>query len=189
MKRILLLPVVFLACGACAGPAAATVTPGSGGAFLMYADPTYTSWDLTDSGPSLQVVYIRHELISCVTGGRFKIEDHGYTGVWVSDDALGNEYAGNSQTGIALSYGGATVTPYAVLNVTYLGSGTTPTCSYLIIVADPSEPDGVIAAVDCSNQKHAAAGGVLCVNPDVEYCNCQAAVEPTSWSRVKALYR
>ena len=65
-------------------------------------------------------------------------------------------------------------------------AGAVPACSYVSLVA----PDGhaEATATDCGFTEFTIKTGQGIMNPDGS-CQCNIATEPTSWGKVKALYR
>jgi len=59
-------------------------------------------------------------------------------------------------------------------------------CSYISVLTSDALPEAL--AVDCNFVEFVVGVGQAIVNP-VPGCNCNIATEPTSWGRVKALYR
>lgn len=160
----------------------------------LYADEQGTTCEIAEptSPPIVQV----HVLITGpinVTGVRFKAPQ---PDCWVGATWLGDRTAyggiGNSQTDWSVGFGKCLSTAPAA----YVGS-----IAYLI--SNQAQPCCVVTALpavefvitDCSGnfvEHELEASKPLIVNPN-ETCGCQSAlttaVEPTSWGRVKALYR
>jgi hypothetical protein len=95
---------------------------------------------------------------------------------------------GNSQTGIALSYGSCMpASPFLILTIQYLVQGATPPgCEYWVVPDPTTEYDNVMV-VDCDSVLRESYGGVAYINgfPGL----CTVGVEETTWGKVKSLYR
>jgi hypothetical protein len=153
----------------------------------LYADPGYSVRQAFDTTPGLLKVYVVHEYTSGAVASSFRIAaSPGFTGTWVSDSSPFTSILGTSQTGIYMSYGGCVFAPTLILEVTYALSGTSSTCSFLEVVNHPDQP--FIMTPDCfADEPGPARGGKLIVNPNAS-CST-VATQPTTWGRVKSLYR
>ena len=118
---------------------------------------------------------------------------------WVGDGFPGPRGPiGNTQTGIQLplfapGIGECKTPPVLACIMYFVTTGASQPCCDLVVLPTtsyPIEPYG-LEYLDCSFGVHPAlAGHKVVINPDAS-CPCQlpVATEPTSWGRVKALYR
>lgn len=185
MKRTLLLSLAVLCV---AGLAMAQPNVGSIGVF---SDAGASSCDITDVG-GLVTAYIVHVNAAQANTSRFKLEPTGVGLTLVGENVTSGMLSlGNVSNGITITYGSCRTTyPLLLVTLSYIGSGTTVGCGKLSIVADPAVPAGQVQIIDCSaNERYigAVAGSAL-VSTDGS-CGCDIATEPTSWSKVKALYQ
>jgi hypothetical protein len=88
--------------------------------------------------------------------------------------------------------------PWLVATIPYFyygTPGTEPGCTYTLQVEpDPGSQTGQVESVDCSGVVQLAVGGTLTFFDDTGCRSCYweeciVATEPTSWSKVKSLYR
>jgi hypothetical protein len=180
MKRKLAFAVVIgLFC------APALVLGGSG--LSLYSDVTLTNCALSDQAAGTATVYVAEQSNDGATGIRFRIVGNsGFTGVWLSDSTP-YVTVGNSQTDLSMGYGVCLLGKFPVLTVTYQLFGTS-TCSLLEIA--PAQGFPVSLCISCSfNETPCIGNHALHVNcPGPFDCNPVAA-EPSTWGRVKSLYR
>ena len=149
----------------------------------IFSDAALTNSSLDDNVPGIVSLYVVDTGFQGATGVRFSTEPTaGFTGVWMSD-ASPYVSIGNSQTRIDIGYGTCYPAPVLALTMTYQMFGTSSACSELRIVP----PDGwtwvVAPDVDCSFME-----GIITDLRSLRV-NCALATEPTTWGRVKALYR
>jgi hypothetical protein len=124
------------------------------------------------------------------TGVRFRVPK---PACWVGATWLGDAIQpgmgaiGTSQTDWSVAFGACAPTPAYIGAVSYLISGQAlPCCEVLVL------PAGQFVFTDCAFREFALAEGTrVIVNPNGS-CTCQnltLAVQPTTWGRVKSLYR
>jgi hypothetical protein len=182
MKRIVLVSVVLLAFASAAF---------AQGVVMLYADNTFTQCDASPA-PGLFTAYVVHEVTLGAKAVQYQvIEDTGGLLVYVADQNQFPLVIGNSQTGVAVSYGGCFNNQIHVQNVLYSLVGTPAVCTGLTVVNDPLAPTGEIEATDCNDVKTFPNGSFLSFSDDGS-CPCgelQTPVEETNWGRVKALYQ
>jgi hypothetical protein len=185
--------VVIAACSALLpGPVTAQIIPSSD-QFNIYSDPAFTSKEAFDTAPATLTLFVVHENPVLADQGRtyseFRIVPSvGFTGVWLSETSP-FPVIGASPTGIQIGYSYCVSLPALVLEVTYAVFGTSEDCSYLDVVEHPQNMFGedVPVTVDCNFVYFSGTGGRLTVNPTA---NCPPVpVEPSTWGKVKALYR
>jgi len=181
--RILLIVICIIAL-------TAGLVYGQAGYIGLFADATGTNCEVWDI-PSLVTVYAVHMATSGATFSQWKVESGGgFSMIWISDNySFICIDCGNTQEGIVVPYlGGCQTSPYAMLSINYLSLGTSATCSYLEVVADPDAASGRIEMVDCSATVHPAGGSIMYVNPDGS-CLCgEVAAKETNWGKIKTLY-
>jgi hypothetical protein len=164
------------------------------GQIVIAADPNGISCDIYDTAPGAIQVYVLHMFTPGASGCQFSVNDSEIASNWVYlSELVTAPYLsiGNARGGMAITYGGCVSSPNLVLTMTYLGSGTANSCSFLLIEEDPSAAPPGIYVVDCAYPVPnllTGTGGTAVVNPDGS-CNCNVPAEDASWGRIKHLYR
>jgi len=152
----------------------------------LYSDSALSDCTLDDYAPRIMSIYVA-ETSHEATGVRFRIAaSPGFTGVWVSETTPFFKL-GDSQTDLSIGFGQCLDGHFLVLTMTYQLFGTS-TCSTLSIGPPPGFP--VPLCTSCVFHE------VSCAPPGALHVNCQGGVncnpvatEPTTWGKVKALYR
>jgi len=166
--------------------------PGGGnsaGAVFLYTDAGYNGCDIQDvAGPV--TIYTVHETHNGASALQYASPvPPCWTGaVFVSDEP---EFLaiGDSQTGMALSYGGCLTGQVLVNTMTILSQGLAPPCCALDVTPDPAAPTGQIEGVDCALNTTHPAGAAAVINMDGSCpCGTTTTVETKTWGAVKALY-
>jgi hypothetical protein len=154
----------------------------------IYSDANFTSKEALDNVPGTLTVFIVHEPTPWTLATWFKITpSNGFTGMWLSETTP-FLFLGTSPTGIQIAYGTCLEGPTLVLEVTYSVFGTSEPCSYLEVGAHPEMDCGGPYTEGCPYfEMETGIGGRLTINPTPQ-CS-PAPVEPSTWGRVKALYR
>ena len=154
-----------------------------GGKVALYSDSLFTDSTYVDNVPSVLHVYVVHQdFFALPLGISFRIErSAGFTGTWLSESSPFTVVVGNSQTGVAISYGVCKTPPVLLLDIMYFAHGTSGPCSSLASTAHPPSPSGRIEVNTCME-------GVL-AEPGRLRVNCTVPVESTTWGQVKALYQ
>jgi len=150
----------------------------------IYSDATLTDSTISDDSPRIVNIYVVEKgSFRGATGVRFAIEPTpGFTGVWLGDTTT-HFKVGNSPTDVAVGYGACIPPPILVLTMSYQFFGTSSPCSELRVVP-PACCSGVVAPdVDC----FFAEGQITDLRS--LRVNCPVATEPTTWGKVKSLYR
>ena len=183
MKILLLTTIVILI-------AASATFAQVGGNLAVYSDPQGISCDLLDVS-DINHYYVVHRFTHPpgVFGAIFKIEtDH--TGVLLGWSSPPFPYIGHPLMGISINYLMCLSPPILILEMIYVGSGTTPPCGEMRVVEHPgSNPPG-LWAVDCSINRVPAQGYTSYINNDGSCpCTSPIPVQETTWGQVKALYR
>ena len=150
----------------------------------IFSDAALTESSINDDAPRIVTLYVVESgSFTGATGSRFSTEPNaGFTGVWLGDDSQFATF-GSSPTDVGIGYGACIPPPILVLTMTYELFGTSAPCSGLRI----APPDGsiwvVAPDVDCSFME-----GII-TDLGTLQVNCPTATQPTTWGRVKALYR
>jgi hypothetical protein len=171
------------------------------GAIGVFADGGATSVDINDTAPGLLLVYIVHVNTPGATACQFSLPHPWCFGATYLAESVTppNMGIGNSQTGIAIAYGGCVTSPNMVLTLQYFGQGTTPECCCLYVEADPTASPPGIYVTDCSEPPLLlqAYGGIAAVNANggcIDWhlpagcINDPTPVEQTTWGAIKAIY-
>lgn len=140
---------------------------------------------ITDNVPRVVNFYVleTYDLNGATGVGWFSVEpDPGFTGVWLADTTP-FVHLGTTPTSFTVGYGACIPSPVLVVTMTYQLFGTSA-CTALRIVPPDGFPFVVAPDVGC----HFSEGpirdfGALHINCD------PVATEPTTWGKVKALYR
>jgi hypothetical protein len=182
MKRIVPFLAVFLALAA--RPVNAQVQQHT---INIYSDPAHTSKEAFDLAPGTLTVFVVHEQATGANAVAFRIAaSDGFTGVWLSDTS-DFFVAGTSPTGVQVGYQSCVGPTVLALEVTYTVFGTSDDCSYLEVAAHPDFDYGGPYIAVCVGYPEVGHGGRLTINPNPS-CS-PVPVEPSTWGRVKALYR
>lgn len=179
MKRSLLIAVCLALC--------ASLSFAQGGSIMLFNSTAANDCDMYDSAPGLISVYVIHMYAPCVTASEFMVGQFGTVLTYIADTVTPPFLAiGNSQSGITIAYGGSYASPIHILTIQYFGSGISPPCTHLQVVAHPAV--GAIQAVDCATTIVPATGGDIVMNPVPPDCVCNIPVKETTWGQLKSLY-
>ncbi|MCK5645104.1 MAG: hypothetical protein KAJ19_30165 [Gammaproteobacteria bacterium] len=169
--------------------------PGS----ISLSSSSYRSWccNSYDQQPGLIKIYVYHVFTPGATASQFMVvSSSGAYLTYLGESSPFDAVIGNSQTGIAISYGACLSSPISLLEIMYFGMGLSETCSFISVRPSPSTPSGNIEVADCSDPPNVlfSVGGDLVINPDESCmwweCFCDPdPVEQTSWGQIKSLYR
>jgi len=157
------------------------------GRLSLYSDPAFTECTLSDAAPGVVKVYMAEWSDYGATGLRFRIAGSpGFTGVWLSETSP-FVTIGNSQTDLSMGFGFCLTSRFLVLTITYQMFGTS-TCSQLSIVGAQGFSEPICTGCIFSEEP--------CYGYDPLHVNCSGPfncnplpVEPSTWGRVKSLYR
>ena len=150
------------------------------GDLVIYSDDALTDTTLNDNAPRIVKLHVVHKNHIGSVGVRFAVTaSPGFTGVWLADESPYVEI-GNSPTDISIGYGTCAPAGLKILTMTYELFGTSGPCSSLKVV--PAA--GFLSAIclECFYEYPCCKLGTL-------HVNCAVATEPTTWGKVKALYR
>ena len=154
---------------------------------MIFSNAALTNYTVDDTAPRIVNLYVTGYLFES-TGVRFSVKPGpGFTGVWLGDTSSFVP-VGQSPTDIAIGFGACvTTSSFVVLTMSYQLFGTSSSCSELRV----APADGFSYAEStgyCGFDLTPLQLGKL-------YANCPnppqppVATEPTTWGRVKALYR
>lgn len=176
-----------------------TVTPLAVNAQLdrieLFSDEALSQCALTDANSGIGNVYVVHHIADPLGTDALYfrlVSSPGFTGTWLEDivRAPARATIGTSQAGFAIAYPMPCPTgSILVLQARYQLFGTSSPCSF--VEAAPWEGICCIIVLGCWNTaEYPADGDRIHVNPDVS-CSCAVpvATEPTTWGRIKAMYR
>jgi hypothetical protein len=198
MKKILILAltVVMSASVAYANPCVG----GGYGAIGLFSDVAYTNCSLSPTVAYANYdVYVVHVGAVSATSSQFKVVSHA-AGALLNQGTIdfgSNLTLGDPFTGITVTYGGCKTLPWLIATIPYFyfgTPGTDPVCTYFLQVeADPGSQTGQVEAIDCSGTTRVIYGLSLNFFGDPELCPCPelcvVATQPSSWSKIKSLYR
>ncbi len=183
MKRIALLAVCLVALAA---PAFAQINPQVGD-ISMYSDDQGSNCNITANGGGafLQPYMIqKFSNGGGCTGIRFKITVP--TGMSIVGFSTQYVPVGSVAGDLSIAYGICQSTQFVVGQLQVLSLTASPACSYVSVVAADNFANPI--ATDCLFGEYPIKTGQAIVNADGS-CPCSVATEPTSWGKVKALYR
>jgi hypothetical protein len=185
MKKVVLLAVVGLFA---ASLAFAQTGLGSVG---IFGDPMGTNCNLLDQGgPGVKLYYVVHVLTTGASASQYMAKVPacmtGTGAMYLADTNPFPVTLGNSQTGVAVAYGGCRVGPINTQIIQVFGMGLTPPCCRWYVVGDPVVSPQVQVS-DCNFVVWPATGGQGVINPDGS-CQCSIPTQDTTWGQVKALY-
>jgi hypothetical protein len=158
----------------------------------LYADAdVYVACAFLETSTVLDTVFVVHKPSLGATSSRWMVESNGGFGCsYVAETVRMPSWTGNSQTGILLQYGGCLTSDNVLLVMMYyFCQGTSSTCSYLEVVADPASGSRQIEAVDCTFKTRRVDGRKLYANPGPGCDPCWNPTENTSWGKIKTLYQ
>lgn len=118
----------------------------------LFSDPGYSSSNLYDNGVNLATIYVGQNAEGFIAS-RWKLE----LDPRLDFTILGIEYhlahAGDLFSGVVFDYGSCMSGFVLIATVNALTSGTSPTCSWIDIVADPASRTGSVEVIDCDGYK------------------------------------
>jgi hypothetical protein len=176
------------------------------GEIAVSAAPGYVDCLILDTGPGVRTIYVIHTFNMGATASRFRIAaGPGMTMTYLAEDHLFPMTAGNTQDGISVCYGSGGVPAcladdQVLVAIHYMAYGTSTPCSKILVTPHPSAQS--VEAMNCSFnpvrtwvQDLNVGGSCGCsvrsysgTTPQRFDCNPNP-VEPTTWGRIKALYR
>jgi hypothetical protein len=169
------------------------------GTLGVYSEPSGCNCNVYDTLPgNLVSVYVVHRgMVQGLQGVRFIVAGGGgMTMTYLAQSKVGPplEITGNIVDGYNVSYGSCLTGNLLIMEIVYLGTATSATCSWLDVAAAPSSSTGQVEGWDCDGGVVTVGGERTPVNPDAtcacEMPGCQPVpVEGTTWGGIKALYR
>ena len=185
MKKVLFLAFVIVF--------SANMAFAQAGAINIFADPLGMSCDHFPLIGTLYFAYAVHVLTPGATASQWSapLPPCALPGMlWLSDGAIFPVTIGNSQTGVAIGYGGCFASPVHVLTLQIFVQIPTPPCCVWPVLPDPAVPSGQIEVVDCAGVVISSPSQPSSViNPDPTCtCNPPIAVEESTWGGIKSLY-
>jgi len=178
----LVLIAVFLT--SCAAPAL-----GQAGSIGIFADPQGTDCNLVDVIPGLVSFYVVHVYSSGTTASHFYAPQPAcLNGIYLSTMCIYPIGPCDAQTDVAQGYGFCMTGSMHVATIAYFLNGLTTPCCHYPVLPSPYSATGEILVVDCADNLLAASGGEGIINPTPE-CMCDVSTAPSTWGRVKALYK
>ncbi|UCG53347.1 MAG: hypothetical protein JSW58_07280 [Candidatus Latescibacterota bacterium] len=161
---------------------------GQPGSIGIFADPGGTDCNLPDTQSGLTSYHIVHVNTPGAVAAQFYApQPPCLDAMYLSDTFVYALYWGNSQTGIAVSYGTCLSSPIYICAINYFTQGLTEPCCYYPVLPDPAAPSGRIEVVDCNHETVYATGGTGIVNSNLS-CTCDVPTKYSTWGKVKALY-
>jgi hypothetical protein len=192
VKAVLLVVVTALIVGVVPAPAAAYY-----GSIGVYADPRGCDCDIVDAGGLIHVYIVHRDILTGVKGSRFTIGGYALNNLtYLYENPIGDpiRILGNIYDGFLVNYGDCTTGGLAIMEIAYFGSGLTPACSDLWVVAAPTAVTGEVEIFNCNDDVFSASGHGAYVNVDAT-CGCTnpyctpVPVTESTWGNIKALYR
>jgi len=158
------------------------------GTIAVFGDEANSDCYIIDA-PGLVHAYVFHLGSDGTLASQFMLQLNGGASlIHVTDIFKVGLQLGTTVTGVAFSYQACLASPIYLADVLWTGTGTSPACSTIDVVADPVAITGTIEVVDCALVKHIGAGGSVVVNGNPVDCRCDRAIEETTWGKLKSLY-
>jgi hypothetical protein len=150
-----------------------------------------------DGGPVSVYVFVLRHPGDCTASLTFRVGGgDGFTGTYVGETSEWG-YFGNAEVGIWMGFSpGITATGFHLVTVQYMTYGTSSPCSWLRVEPYPSL--GAVWIYDCNTEVNydvTAESAIWRVwfNGVSPYCDTctpsPVGTEPSTWGRVKALYK
>jgi len=177
----------FLLILAIAAPAFAQYPDGLVGDISAYGDEAGSTCDLVANGGNAPVpLFIVHKFSDGggATGCRFKVtiptglSVFGFNTTFVPIGQVGSD--------LSLAYGVCINATTSLGSLIAFSTTASPACSYVSVVAADNFSDPI--ATDCIFGEYRVPTGQSIVNNDGN-CPCDIATQPSTWGRVKSLYR
>ena len=159
----------------------------------IFSDPQGTNCLITDAQPGIIAIYVFHNTNEAIAS-QFRIAtDAGFTGTYISHQVAPTFLdLGTPPVDYSVSYASCAIGSFLVTTVVYFGVGTSAPCSQISIAPAPTSPiPGQVAVVQCVLDVVVGhSNGPAVVNyTGACFGWCIGATEPSSWGRIKALYR
>ena len=181
MSKSLILALIAIA--ACTAPAAAQEK------IELFADEARSSCSVSDTAPSSVSlhVFLTGPNSATLAAFRCRIPDCWQGATWVAD-VTPYVSVGGSQGEMSVAFGQCLTPPIHMVEIVVATTGSALPCCKMVIEQPVSFP---LQYVDCAfAETDALAGQAVTINPDAT-CPCLVplAAEPSTWGRVKSLYR
>jgi hypothetical protein len=172
MKATLFLVVTIVLC--------ASQAFGQAGTIALYSDAAGADCDIVDSGPGMVSVYVIHTGTPGSMSSRWAAPKPAcMTGAtWINDTEVMPVTIGDSQTGVAIGYGGCVAGPIHILTINYFAQGLTGTCCEYWVIPDPAAPSGEIEVSDCVPNTIYGQSALATINGDGS-CPCGGSAAPS----------
>ncbi|MEE9270167.1 MAG: hypothetical protein V3V49_07890 [Candidatus Krumholzibacteria bacterium] len=145
------------------------------GTVCLFSDQNGSDCSLSDTAPGLLTVYVIHTFVPGATAVQFSAPKPSCMvgATWISDTWPFPVTIGDSQSDVAIGYGGCLTGTVHVLSINYSASGTTTAdCPYKVL---PATGQFEIQAVDCDNNQVTANGGTTYINSSIA-CECSGTL-------------
>jgi hypothetical protein len=154
----------------------------------LYTDAARTSCELNDQGTAVRTIYMFETGPNKSTGVRFSTPAPCWLGVTWVGCASSYTTLGNPRIDISVAYGLCLQPPILIAQAVYLSTGAAAPCCDVAVM--PPAGTGIIHTNCLFGEDPAVAGQKVVINPNAS-CMCAGpvAVEPSTWGRVKSLYR
>ena len=185
MKRLLAIVCVVLF--------GASVAFAQTGYIGVFGDTEGTSCALAQPGATVKFqLHLVHIGSGGITGVQFVAPKPAcLNATWDRDVHVYDTFIGDTQTGLALVYGGdCPAGNFLICSMEFTSQGTTPDCCVYYVLPDPLAASGKYEFADCGYEvitvREGAKAGVVNQTPA---CSCAAIpAEDSNWGRIKAMY-
>ncbi len=150
----------------------------------IYSDAALTDATISDDGPRIVNLYVVEKgSFQGAVGVIFSVKPSaGFTGVWLRDSSS-FATVGHTPSSLNVGYGACIPPPILIVTMTYQLFGTSEPCSDLHIAPGDGQPFVITPDTNCLFTE-----GII-TDLGRLHVNCPVATEPTTWGKVKALYR
>jgi hypothetical protein len=185
MKCLILITMVAVLFATAATAQAARVD--------LYTDANRSGCEVSDQGAALHIIYLVLAGNTSSTGVRFSAPkpDCWLGSTWAGDTIVQGGQIGNSQSDWSVGFGECKTLPFLFARVSYFATGGGLSCCQMLAKNSTPSP-GTFVWTDCGFGEYPLQpdGQKVVINPNSS-CRCQnpLATEPTTWGRVKSLYR
>ena len=194
MKRLILTTVAAISFATMAGAQTPRID--------LYTDANRTACELSDQSPSVHLIYMVLSGNASSTGVRFYApKPECWLGAtWLGDVITQGAQIGDSQSDWSIAFAACKPLPFLFGHEAYFATGSGLSCCQIFAqdpgpLPNPGPAGGFIQRfvwTDCEFASHPLQldSQKVVINPD-NSCRCQnpLAAEPSTWGRVKSLYR
>lgn len=158
----------------------------------LHSDPSGASCNIVATPFALTEVFVVH-VTDGATASMFQAPKPScWTGAaWLGDMTpyCAGVGCGDSQAGIALTYGACRIGAIHVLTIRYFSGGSSESCCPYPLLPHPWTQEGHVEIADCEFNPGVALELMATVNGGSACpCGYPVPVEETTWGRMKALY-